>query len=107
MRCIYESSHSTSDPLQLTLPFSLEMSNHILLPHDLLCLSWLLSCYPVSQLEMSFCHIDDIGAKLLVKHYPKKNVTRQRLEVLDLWNNNLTIVGLKHVMEIVRTSKPH
>ena len=103
VRCVYESNHS--DPSHL--PFTLNMSNNTLLPYDCLCLSWLLSCYPVSQLKMEYCHIGDTGAKLLVRHYPNKNTTSQLLEVLELWNNDLTIAGLEDVMKIVRTSKPH
>ena len=105
VRCVYESNHS--DPSQLTSPFTLDMSENTLLPYDCLCLSWLLSCYPVSQLEMRRCHIEDTGAKLLVRHYPNKNTTGQLLEVLDLHGNDLTIAGLEDVMKIVRTSKPH
>ena len=56
---------------------------------------------------MENCHIEDTGAKLLVRHYPNKNTTSQLLEELDLYNNDLTIAGLEDVMKIVRTSKPH
>ena len=103
VKCVYESNHS--DPSHL--PFTLDMNNNTLLPYDCLCLSWLLSCYPVSQLRMGNCHIGDTGAKLLVRHYPNKNTTSQLLEELDLWNNDLTIAGLEDMMKIVRTSKPH
>ena len=103
VRCVYESNHSGPSHL----PFTLDMSENTLLPYDCLCLSWLLSCYPVSQLKMSSCHIGDTGAKLLVRHYPNKNTTNQLLEELDLWDNDLTIAGLEDVMKIVRTSKSH
>ena len=103
VRCVYESNHS--DPSYL--PFTLKMSGSTLLPYDCLCLSWLLSCYPVSQLMMTCCHIGDTGAKLLVRHYPNKNTASQLLEVLELYGNGLTIAGLEDVMKIVRTSKPH
>ena len=105
VRCVYESNHS--DPSQLTSPFTLVMSYNTLSPYDCLCLSWLLSCFPVSHLKMEGCDIEDTGAKLLVRHYPNKNTTGQLLEELSLWYNNLTIAGLKDVMKIVRTSKPH
>ena len=104
LRIVYESNHS--GPSQLTSPFTLEMSWNILSPYDCLCLSWLLSCYPVSQLKMERCYIEDSGAKLLVRHYPNNNITGQLLEVLHLWDNGLTIAGLEDVMKIVRTSKP-
>ena len=105
VRCVYESNHS--DPSQLTSPFTLNMSDNTLSPYDCLCLSWLLSYFPVSHLKMSSCHIEDTGAKLLVRHYPNNNTTGQLLEELNLRNNNLTIAGLEDVMKIVRTSKPH
>ena len=56
---------------------------------------------------MKRCHIEDTGAKLLVGHYPNKNTTGQLLEVLDLYDNDLTIAGQEDVMKIVRTSKAH
>ena len=102
VRCVYESNHS--DPSHS--PFTLQMSYNTLLPYDCLCLSWLLSYYPVSQLKMQFCNIEDTGAKLLVRHYPNRNTTSQLLKV-NLSGNNLTIAGLEDVMKIVRTSKPH
>ena len=105
VRCVYESNHS--DPSQLTSPLTLEMSGNTLSPYDCLCLSRLSSYFPVSHLKMINCHIEDTGAKLLVRHYPNNNTTGQLLEELNLWNNNLTIAGLEYVMKIVRTSKPH
>ena len=104
VRMAYESNHSNQS--QFSSPFTLDMNWNILSPYDCLCLSWLLSCYPVSQLEMRGCCIEDTGAKLLVRHYPNNNITGQLLEVLDLWSNDLTIAGLEDVMKIVRTSKP-
>ena len=108
MRCINESKQS-SGPCQLISPFTLNMTMRTLLPYDCLCLSEVLSCYPVSQLMMKSCHIGNKGAELLVKHYPNKNTTStsQLLKELELWNNNLTSEGMEHVMKIVRTSEPH
>ena len=104
VRCIYESSHIHLSHNLLTLKMSFNTS---LLPYDCLCLSWLLSYYPVSQLKVRECHIEDSGAKLLVRHYPDKCNTGQLLEVLDLYVNEITVVGLKNMIKIVRTSKPH
>ena len=67
----------------------------------------MLSYYPVSELDVRDCQTGDIGAKLLVRHYPNKNTTGQLLEVLNIWYNDLTIAGLNDVMKIVRTSKLH
>ena len=102
MRCINESKQS-SGPHQSVSLFTLYMTMRTLLPYDCLCLSNVLSCYPVSQLQISACHIGNKGAELLVKHYPNKNTTSQLLEELDLWNNNLNGEGMEHVM---RTSEP-
>ena len=104
MRCINESKQS-SGPHQSISPFTLNMDT--LLPYDCLCLSNVLSCFPVSQLMMGSCSIGNKGAELLVKHYPNKNITGQLLEELDLSDNDLTSEGIEHVMKIVRTSEPH
>ena len=106
IRCIHESKQSSS-PLQSVLPFTLYMTENALLPYDCLCISYVLSCYPVKALWMSGCHIGNKGAKLLVKHYPYNNSTGQLLEELNLTDNDLTSEGMEHVMKIVRTSEPH
>jgi len=60
-------------------------------------ISHILSCFPVSHLDMSFCDIEDKGAEMLVKHYPRKNAIGQPLLVLNLSENNLTVKnGLIH-----------
>ena len=106
MRCINESKQS-SGPHQSVSPFTLNMTMNTLLPYDCLCLSNVLSCYPVSQLKMGGCSIGNKGAELLVKHYANKNTTSQLLEELYLSDNDLTSEGMEHVMKIVRTSEPH
>ena len=106
MRCINESKQN-SGPYQSVSPFTLDMRFNTLLPYDCLCLSNVLSCYPVSQLKMRYCHIGNKGAELLVKHYPNKNTTSQLPEELVLKGNDLTGEGMEHVMKIVRTSEPH
>ena len=106
MRCFNESKQS-SGPHQSVSPFTLMMTGNTLLPYDCLCLSNVLSCYPVSQLKMLGCHIGNKGAELLVKHYPNKCTTSQLLEELNLSYNDLTSEGMEHVMKIVRTSEPH
>ena len=103
VRCFYESNCH----IEVTSPLTLKMSHNTLSPYDCLCLSWLLSYFPVSHLKMRNCHIEDTGAKLLVRHYPNNNTTGQLLEELNQSGNNLTIAGLEDVMKIVRTSKPH
>ena len=105
MRCINESEQSNG-PHHLVSPFRLKMS-YTLFPYDCVCVSSVLSCYPVSQLKMVGCSIDNRGAELLVKHYPNKNLTGQLLDELNLSYNDLTSEGMKHVMKIVQTSESH
>ena len=102
MRCINESKRSGSTH-QSVLPFNLNLARNTLLPYDCVCVSHVLSCYPVLSLNMLFCHIGDKGAELLVKH----NLTGQLLEELYLMDNDLTSEGMEHVIKIVRTSEPH
>ncbi|XP_065903428.1 NACHT, LRR and PYD domains-containing protein 3-like isoform X2 [Dysidea avara] len=102
VKCLYE-SRQTSPPQPVT-PIRLRMIFCSLLPYDVVCISHVMSCYPVYQLYMLGCDIGDKGAELLVKHYPNKNTTGQLLEVLDLSSNGLTIDGLVHIMKIVKTS---
>ena len=107
LRCIYESNHSDPFISQSSSPLKIKSFFTNILPYDCLCLSWLLSCYPVSELNIQNSQIGDTEAKLLVRHYPNKNTTGQLLEVLNIWYNDLTIAGLKDVMKIVRRSKLH
>ena len=51
------------------------------------------------------CSIGDKGAEMLLKHYPTKNITGELLEVLEVDINNLTIAGLKNIMQIAKTCK--
>ena len=104
--CIHESKQS-SIPYQSVSSFTLNMNWRTLLPYNCLCVSNVLSCYPVSQLKMWGCSIGNKGAELLVKLYANKNTTGQLLEELKLSNNKLTSEGILHVMKIVRTSEPH
>jgi len=102
-RFIYESKET--DPYHVTQPSILKTSETTLLPYECLCISYVLSCYPVSELKMWACDIDDKGAEMLVKHYSDKHATYQQLEKLLIGNNYLTTDGLIHVMKIVRESK--
>ena len=99
VRCLYESEF----PVQSTVPFTLNMHQNHVLPYDSYCVSHLISHYPVSQLLMKWCHMADTGAEMLAKHYNNS----QSLEVLDFTRNDLTAVGMVHVMKMVKTSEPH
>ena len=104
--CIHESKQS-SIPDQSVSPFTLNINGIISLPYNCLCISNVLSCYPVSQLKMRYCSIGNKGAELLVKHCPNKNSASQLLEELDLRDNDLTSEGIVHAVKIMRTSEPH
>ena len=106
VRCINESKQN-SGPHQLVSPFALNMGLNTLLPYDCVCLSYVLSCYPVLALKTQGCHFSNKGAKLLVKHYPYNNLTGQLLEELDLSGDDLTSEGMEYVMKIVWTSELH
>ena len=103
VRCIHESDC----PVQSTVPFTLDMSDHDILPYDCYCISYMISHYPISQLKMWECYMGDTGAEMLAKYYSDESTTVQSLQLLDLSNNDLTAVGMVHVMNIVMTSKPH
>ena len=99
VRCFYESECS----VQSTVPFTLNMSCKNVLLYDSYCVSYLISHYPISQLIMEWCHMGDTGAEVLAKHYNNS----QSLEVLNFTDNDLTAVGMVHVMKMVKTSEPH
>jgi len=104
VKCFYE-SQMTCCSSQPAAPIKLDISQHSLLPYDCLCVSYVMSCCPVSELIMYECYMTDKGAEFLVEHYPSKNATSQLLEVLDFMDNDLTIDGLGHIMKIVETSE--
>ena len=102
VKCVYE-GQQTSTPQSVT-PLELNLSLTTLQPYDCLCVSYVLSCYPVIKLNMSWCHIGDTGAEMLIKHYPNKNNSGHVLQELKFWNNDLTVTGVEHVVKIVMKS---
>ena len=56
---------------------------------------------------MGFVTIGDSGAEVLAKDYSNEKATAHLLELLDLRWNDLTAVGMEHIMKIVMTSEPH
>ena len=106
MRCINESKQS-SPAHHLVSPLALNMGGYSLLPYDCLCVSNILSCYPVTKLNMRYCSIGNKGAEMFMKRYTNKTTTCQLLEELNLSGNELTSEGMEHMMNIVKTSKPH
>ena len=82
------------------------MSYSHLVLFDCFYVSHVMSHYPVTQLKLWGCHVGDAGAEVLAKHYSSEKVTAHLLELLNLRQNGLTAVGMKHVMKIVMTSEP-
>ena len=106
MRFINESKQSSAAH-QLVSPIALNMVCYSLLPYDCFCVSNILSCYPVTQLDMKDCSIDNKGAEMFMKHYTNRTTTCALLEELNLCNNDLTSKGMEHMVNVVKTSKPH
>ena len=103
VRCIYEGNCT----VQSAVPFTLDMSANHLVLFDCFCVSHVLSNYPVAQLKLQFCHIGDAGSEVLVKDHSNEKATAHLLELLDLTLNDLTAVGMEHLMKIVMTSESH
>ena len=103
VRCIYESNCT----VQSAVPFTLDMTLNLLVLFDCFCVSHIMSHYPVTQLKLEYCYIGDTEAEVLAKDYSNEKATVHLLEVLNLHYNDLTAVGMDHVMKIVMTSEPH
>ena len=101
VRCLFESNCT----VRSTESFTLDMRCNHLLPYDCYCASHVISHYMVSRLIMESCYMGDTGAEVLAKHSRNENTTDQLLELINLAGNDLTVVGMVHVMKIVRTSK--
>ena len=100
MKYLYESKRLEAN----ISPFTLDTKLDIMLPYDCLCASYVLFHFPVTGLYISFCYINDQGAEQLAKYFPSENAKCQ-LKILELWGNNITVIGLQYVMKIVKTSK--
>ena len=97
VKCLYEGQLNTA-PKSLS-PFELNMNDITLIPYDYRCLSYVCYHYPVTQLDLQWCHIGDKNAEILAKWcFHKKNT---KLQTLKLQHNNLTSEGMKYVMNIV------
>ena len=103
VRSLYESKCI----VQSAVPFTLDMSDNHLVLFDCFCVSHVMYNYPVTQLELWGCYIGDSGAEVLAKDYSNEKATAHLLELLDLAVNDLTAVGMEHIMKIVMTSEPH
>ena len=103
VRCLYESNCT----VQSAKPFTLDMNYNRLVPFDCLCVSHVISHYPVSQLKMEMCYMGDTGVEVIAKHYSNNNMAAKLLEVINLEWNYLTVVGMIDVMKMVMSSKPH
>ena len=102
VNCLYEGKHNTS-PHEPPCSFVLDMSHITLMPYNYVCLSYVCCHYPVTHLDLEYCHMGDKNAGILAKWCLNKTT---KLQLLDLSNSNLTNEGMKHVMKIV-ISEPH
>ena len=103
VKCMYESNCRT----QSAVPFTLDMSYNRVVPYDCYCVSYMISHHSVSQLKMYRCHMGDTGAEMLAKHHSDVSTTAQFLKLLNLESNDLTGIGMVHVMKIVMTSESY
>jgi len=99
-KCLYESQHTC--PPQPAKPITMNMSLERLLPYDLLCVSHVLSYYPVSELYMAECYIEDKGAEWFGNY---QHTTGQQLKILDIKDNNLSVDGLVQILKVVNPSE--
>ena len=93
-RLVYESQ---SGPPQSASSFTFENTMVPFLPYDILCISYILSNYPVTRLNMQYSHLDDEQIELLANYY----TSNEALTILDLNNNGLTSKGMKFIMNII------
>ena len=84
-----------------------DMSDNYLVLFDCFCISHVMYNYPVTQMKLQRCYIGDSGAEVLAKDYSNEKATAHLLELLNLALNDLTAVGMEHIMKIVMTSEPH
>ena len=102
LNCLYEGKWNTAPHKSLS-PFLLDMSHITLMPYDYVCLSYVCCHYPVTHLNLEYCHMGDKNAGTLAKWCLNKAT---KLQQLYLRHNNLTSEGMKHMMKIV-TSELH
>jgi len=102
VQCVYE-SRQTNLATQCE-PFCLGISEHTLSSYDCLAISSVLSLYPISELEMSESQICDVGAEMLVKHYPDEN-SGHYLERLYFTSNHISLNGARALAKIVKKSR--
>ena len=99
-QCLYESQRTGSSDDK---PLELRFQNTSL--YESLCISYVLSFYPVSVLDITWHEIGDKGAEFLGKYFSNESITQQQLEGLVLQGTDLTSDGLLHIVKIVKSSK--
>ena len=106
LKCIYEIQLSSTS-CQSASPFTFDLSSYsMVLPHECMFISHVLSHYPVAALIVQMSDIGDKGAKFLEDCYNNKSYAGQHLAALDVCKCELTVDGLKYVLKIVEKSKP-
>ena len=97
--------YESNCPVKSAAPFTLDMRDNHVVPYDCYCVSYMISRYPVSQLKMEMYHMGDTGVEMLAKHHSDVSTTAKFLKLLNLRSNDLTGIGIVHVMKIVMTSE--
>ena len=104
INCIHECKEQLVALSPQLEPLKIDIGSHkSLLPYDFLCISSLLSRYPVLKLMIWWCNIGDDGAKLLAKEVSPSSEVNKLVD-LDLHWNNFTVKGITHIMKIINAS---
>ena len=99
VKCVAESQHIPSLTHAIS-PFKLILRLTSPYPYDCLCISYTICHYPIVVLDMSYCRIGDQGVVTLSQWCVKK-ITQ--LQELDLYDNDLTSVGIVHLERIIKS----
>ncbi|XP_065917427.1 leucine-rich repeat-containing protein 74B-like isoform X3 [Dysidea avara] len=101
VQCVYESRQANL--VQPSEPFRLDFDYCTLSLYECLAASTVLSHHPVEDLCMVESHVGDEGIRMLLSHLNEDN-SGHPLEMIDLTDNNLTVVGAKLLLKIVMNS---
>ncbi|XP_065903075.1 NACHT, LRR and PYD domains-containing protein 12-like isoform X2 [Dysidea avara] len=103
INCICECEEQLTALTTQLEPLKIDIGSYkSLLPYDFLCVSSLLSHYPVLKLMIWWCNVGDDGAEQLTKMISPSSVNV--LEDIDLHWNNFTFKGIEHVIKIINAN---
>ncbi|XP_065888438.1 protein NLRC3-like [Dysidea avara] len=70
-------------------------------PYDIECVTLFLTCSPHKEwkeLNLSFCHIQDIGLRIIYRDLMSHNVT---IKILNLWSNGFTRSSSSFISDLI------